>query len=222
MLERVPEPELMDDFEQARAYALADFEEPHNHFIELFRQHFPEIAGDGLVLDLGCGPADITVRFANAYPESRLHAVDGAEQMLFFAKQNIDAVRLHNQIRLIHGNLPGVTMPMEKYDIIISNSLLHHLDDPQTLWKSVKRFARRGTIIFFMDLLRPESREAATRLVDQYAAGEPRVLRDDFFNSLLAAYRPDEIEEQLKSAGLHDLATKVVSDRHLIVFGKLS
>lgn len=221
MIKRTPEPELMNDFEQARAYALADFEEPHNQFIGMFQQHFPGIASDGLVLDLGCGPADITVRFAHAYPESRIHAVDGAENMLFFAKQNVDAVRLHNQIRLIHGNLPGVAMPMDKYDIIISNSLLHHLDDPHTLWESIKQFARTGTAIFIMDLLRPESREGAARLVDQYAAGEPQVLRDDFFNSLLAAYRPEEIEEQLNESGIQSLAVKAVTDRHLIVFGKL-
>jgi ubiquinone/menaquinone biosynthesis C-methylase UbiE len=222
MLKRTPELELMNDFEQARAYALADFEEPHNHFIELFGQRFPRVKTDGTVLDLGCGPGDITMRFANAYPDCRIHAIDGAENMLFFARQNIDAVRLHNQIRLIHGTLPDITLPMEKYDVIISNSLLHHLADPQVLWECVKNHARPGSALFIMDLMRPASREQANQLVDDYAASEPTVLREDFFNSLLAAYRPDEIQEQLQQAGLEKLAVEVVSDRHLIVFGQLS
>ena len=34
-MERVIEPELMSDKEQAIAYANANFEEPHNHFLEL-------------------------------------------------------------------------------------------------------------------------------------------------------------------------------------------
>ncbi|HEX6174620.1 MAG TPA: SAM-dependent methyltransferase, partial [Candidatus Binatia bacterium] len=62
-MERIPEPELMDEDEQARAYALADFAEPHNHFVELFRECFPDEAITGHVLDLGCGPADVTLRF---------------------------------------------------------------------------------------------------------------------------------------------------------------
>ena len=36
-MERAIEPELMSEMEQAIAYANADFEEPHNHFLELLR-----------------------------------------------------------------------------------------------------------------------------------------------------------------------------------------
>ena len=39
-MERIPEPELMDDPEQARAYASADFSEPHQAFVERFTQRF--------------------------------------------------------------------------------------------------------------------------------------------------------------------------------------
>ncbi len=51
------------------------------------------------------------------------------------------------------------------------------------------------------------------------AGEEPEVLRTDFFNSLLAAYRPSEVEEQLERAGLDPLSLEVVSDRHFIVWG---
>ena len=70
-----------------------------------------------------------------------------------------------------------------------------------------------------MDLLRPSSRAEAQSLVEQYAADEPEVLRTDFFNSLLAAYRPTEVQLQLQSAGLGTLNLEVVSDRHFIVWG---
>ena len=36
-MRRIPEPELMDDAEQAKAYAEADFSEPNQRFLELFR-----------------------------------------------------------------------------------------------------------------------------------------------------------------------------------------
>ena len=67
-MKRIPEPELMDDPEQARAYALADFSEPHQAFIDHFARCFPRHR-PRRVLDLGCGPADVTIRFARAYPD---------------------------------------------------------------------------------------------------------------------------------------------------------
>jgi len=220
MMQRIPEAELMDDFEQARAYALADFEEPHNTFIELFRERFPQEV-DGMVLELGCGTGDISKRFARAFPACRIHAVDGAEQMLMFARQTIDFEMLHEQVRLFRRTLPTDSLPLAKYDVLICNSLLHHLVEPQVLWRSIKQFGREGSMVFVMDLMRSASSEEAAQLVQQYAASEPEILQRDFYNSLHAAFTPDEVQGQLQEAGLEQLTVEVVSDRHLIVFGRL-
>jgi len=220
MMERIPEPELMDDFEQARAYALADFEEPHSHFITLFKQHFPHETGEGVVLDIGCGTGDITKRFAYAFPTCRIHALDGAEQMLMFARQMVDFEMLHERIRLFKRLLPTEGLPKEQYDVVICNSLLHHLADPQVLWQSVNQFCKPGGTIFIMDLMRPDSTAQAAAMAQRYVASEPLVLQQDFYNSLLAAYTPEEIQAQLDAANLGHLSIEVVSDRHLIVSGK--
>ncbi len=218
-LSRTAEPDLMEDMEQARAYAFADFEQPHNHFIELVKQHFPGEEFDCLVLDLGCGTADISERFAVAFPKMRMHGIDGSEAMLHFARINIDAVRLHEQIRLFKRTLPAENLPKEKYSAIICNSLLHQLQDPMVLWQSIKQFAAPGAPIFVMDLMRPASAEEADALTRLHASNEPAVLQQDFNNSLHAAYTPDEVETQLQQAGLTGLKVEIVSDRHLIVYG---
>jgi ubiquinone/menaquinone biosynthesis C-methylase UbiE len=220
-MERIPEAQLMDDFEQARAYALADFEEPHSRFIALFRERFPDEAMDGVALDLGCGPGDITRRFAEAFPACRIHAVDGAESMLMFARQMIDFGMLHERVRLFKRLLPTDSLPKAQYDAVICNSLLHHLEDPMVLWQSVRQFAKPGAAVFVMDLMRPESLEQAESMRREYAANEPLVLQHDFYNSLLAAYTPDEVKGQLHKAGLEQLAVEAVSDRHLLVSGRV-
>lgn len=220
-LPRTAEPDLMEDMEQARAYAFADFEQPHNHFIELVKQHFPGEEFDCLVLDLGCGTADISERFAAAFPKMRMHGIDGSEAMLHFARINIDAVRLHEQIRLFKRTLPVENLPKEQYSAIICNSLLHHLKDPQLLWQSIRQFAAPGAPIFVMDLMRPETEAQADELTRLHAGSEPQVLKQDFRNSLSAAYTPEEVESQLLQAGLHHLKIKVVSDRHMIIYGNM-
>jgi ubiquinone/menaquinone biosynthesis C-methylase UbiE len=76
-MERVVEPELMVDPDQALAYSRADFTVPHEAAIERFAARFPGFT-DGRVLDLACGPADVTVRFAGTHTGVTLLGVDGS------------------------------------------------------------------------------------------------------------------------------------------------
>jgi ubiquinone/menaquinone biosynthesis C-methylase UbiE len=219
-MERIPEPDLMNDDEQARAYAHADFEEPHEAFVDEFARRFEGLDLAGHVLDLGCGPADISMRFARRYAACEIDGVDGAEAMLKYGHVMLEREGLADRVHLHRAYLPDETPPQESYDAIISNSLLHHLDDPSVIWTSIKRFAKPGAPIFVMDLMRPADRAEAERFVALYADGEPDVLRHDFFHSLLAAYRPAEVSAQLEAAGLGHLEVVPTSDRHLIVFGR--
>jgi SAM-dependent methyltransferase len=219
-VERVPEPELMEGEEQARAYALADFEEPHSRFIALFREAFPAEEVSGRVLDLGCGAADIALRFAGAYPRCRIDGLDGSAAMLRYGAQALARAGLGARVRLIESRLPGAALPGTPYDALISNSLLHHLADPMTLWQAVRAYGRSGAPVFIMDLMRPATTAAARALVRRYAADEPEVLQRDFHRSLLAAYRPGELRAQLARAGLL-FEVRIASDRHLIVAGRV-
>src|SRR2546422_308589 len=73
-----------------------------------------------------------------------------------------------------------------------------------------------------MDLLRPESSEAAQAIVDKYAADEPAILRRDFYNSLLASFTEDDVAAQLAEMNLSRLLIDVPDDRHWIVGGRLT
>ena len=219
-MERVPEPELMDTPEQARAYAEADFEEAHSQFVVEFSRLFPDMTHGG-VLDLCCGPADITIRFAQAFPGVQLLGFDAGPNMLTLGREAVADADLTSRVQLLQGHLPEDEPPGCPYDTIISNSLLHHLDDPMSLWEAVRRYGRSGTCIFVMDLRRPGSESDVQAMVDSYAGDEPEVLKEDFGNSLRAAYRVDEIASQLKRAGLDYLDISKPTDRHLIVSGML-
>jgi SAM-dependent methyltransferase len=220
-MERVPEPELMDDKEQASAYAKADFEEPHSRFINLFLENFGNSGLRSFVLDLGCGPGDITIRFARAFPDCIVHGVDGAEEMLIQGKRNLNcAPDVRDRIVLVHGILPEVVLPRARYDVVISNSLLHHLRDPAVLWEVIKRHAAPDAPIFIVDLARPRTPEEVWSIIAEYSGNELEILKRDFYNSLLAAFRAEEIEDQLKAARLEYLRVKRISDRHVMISGR--
>jgi SAM-dependent methyltransferase len=219
-VKRVPEPELMDDAEQALAYAQADFSEPNQRFLELFQPLAPE--GPFQALDLGCGPADITLALARAYPQARVQGLDGAEAMLAFGRRALSAEpALATRVALVCERLPCPRLPRAGFDAVLSNSLLHHLAEPQVLWEALRDCARPGAAVLVMDLARPATPEAVDRLVAEYAGDAPALLQRDFRNSLFAAFTPDEVGEQLRCAGLRALKIEYVSDRHLAVSGRL-
>ncbi|MBI3203717.1 MAG: class I SAM-dependent methyltransferase [Myxococcales bacterium] len=218
-MDRVVEPELMDDDAQARAYSEAGFAAPHERFVDLFVERFG--TPRGRALDLGCGPADVTLRLARRCPELSIDGVDGSAAMLRYGRERIAGAGLEARVTLTEARLSRDPVPYADYDVVISNSLLHHLHDPGVLWAAVKQASRPGTRVFVMDLMRPASAEVVAHLVDEHARDEPEVLRRDFEASLFAAFTPGEIEAQLEAAGLGALRLDVVSDRHLTVSGRL-
>jgi SAM-dependent methyltransferase len=213
----------MDDPAQARAYAAADFAEAHDRFVALLRERLPRLAASGCALDLGAGPGDPTLRVARALPGWEIDAVEASPAMLALAREAAERAGLAARVRFHAARLPEepAALARRSFDLVFSNSLLHHLADPAALWDAAARFAAPGAGVFVMDLLRPPSVAAAEALVERYAASEPEVLRRDFLASLLAAYRPDEVREQLARARLA-LACDAVGDRHWIAWGRTS
>jgi ubiquinone/menaquinone biosynthesis C-methylase UbiE len=221
-MRRIPEPELMDSDEQARAYAAADFSEAHQSYVTLFREIFPDRPARATVLDLGCGAADVVMRFAEANPRFKFHAVDGSTAMLRYARMALRGrPGLVRRIKLVQAFIPEARLPLKTYDAILSSNFLHHLHEPAALWQTIRRYAKQGTLVFVTDLFRPSSRAAAKRIVETYAAAEPAVLRRDFLNSLLASFTVEEVREQLIQARLSHLRNVVISDRHMMIFGRM-
>ena len=219
-MNRILEPELMEENEQGLAYAQADFSGPNKQFLKLFAEKFPDFDGKGRTMDLGCGPADILIRFARKYPDCSCVGIDGAEAMLAPGRRAVEHHQLADRISLRCQCLP-FTDTTGSFQVILSNSLLHHLHRPEILWQTIRDCAVPGGSILIMDLFRPRSKKAARHIVDTYAGNEPEILQTDFYNSLLASFRVDEVREQLIQAGL-DLRCKEVSDRHLAVWGKVT
>jgi SAM-dependent methyltransferase len=216
------EPELMDETQQALAYAQADFSEPNELFLKLLAEMRPGDLAGQKALDLGCGPADIVVRFLKAYPQAHCDALDGSAAMLAHARDLLDGLPgVAGRCRLLQDVLPSERLPKAGYDLILSNSLLHHLHDPQVLWRTVRESAKPGALVLIMDLMRPPSAVWAESLVASYAGDAPEVLKRDFRNSLFAAFEPREVTAQLEEAGLEALEVRVVSDRHLAIAGRL-
>jgi SAM-dependent methyltransferase len=220
-LERLPEPELMDDPAQVDAYASADWSESHDRLMRQILDYFPAESMTGLFLNLGCGAGDDTFRFLRDFPHTRVTAIDGAPRMIERAQEELRVrfPEFRQRVEFRVAYIPSPDIPANDYAGIVSNSLLHHFHDPDLFWVAVREHARPDSRIFVADLRRPASLAAVDALVDEYAAGAPEVLRADFRNSLRAAFTLEEVQAQLRRADLGSLAVQAVGDRHLVVAG---
>jgi SAM-dependent methyltransferase len=177
-VQRVPEPELMDDPAQAAAYASADFSEPDGLFMDWFERRFQRLPNRDRALDLGCGPGNIAIRFAERYPCWR-STPSAAPSPCWSGRTALARSSVQGRVRLVHASMPDAGLATG-YDLVISNSLLHHLTQPAVLWGTIRRCAAPDAAVQVMDLLRPEHSSAAHALVTRYADTAPAVLRKDF------------------------------------------
>lgn len=207
----------MDTPERAEAYARTDFSEVN----EAFTKKLLSLAGDRprcLALDLGAGPGDIPLRIQRRRPGWRIFAADASLPMLRFARTT---ARTGSGPTPLFTQADAKQLPFENasIEIVFSNSILHHLPDPIPFWREIRRIAKPGALVFVRDLFRPPTATDAQRLVDTYAAGEHPLLREDFYNSFLAAFTPEEIRGQLVASGLSRLDVVEVTDRHVDIIG---
>ena len=70
-----------------------------------------------------------------------------------------------------------------------------------------------------IDLVRPASHAVAVGLVKEHAKGAPPVLERDFIASLHAAYTIDEVQQQLRAAGLPSFQVDQVDELHFVGWG---
>ena len=221
-MQRRLEPELMNGDAQVQAYADADFSSGDQATIEAIQRLLftsSPLPPDPLVVDLGCGPGNITLRLAHLFPKARIIGIDGAESMLALAReraqqQDVDISFLCQTLQeVLRGPLLG------QADLIVSNSLLHHLHQPDLLWTVTQALAATGCRTLHRDLRRPSTDAEVQQLLRKHLPSAPAVLQHDFAASLAAAFEPQEVTAELHRLGLEQLKVSAEDDRYLVVSG---
>jgi len=214
---RTLEPEVKNS-NQAQAYAITDFSASNQFFVDELLKDYPDALRN--VIDIGCGPCDAMLRLANAHPHIRITAIDGSAAMIQHALEAVRGAGHEGRISPLQGYIPGLPLDERSFDGILSKYLLHHLPDPMVLWSEAKRLGKAGAVIYVMDLIRPATPARAQQIVDALTPDEHPVLKEDFFNSLCAAFTVEEAKSQLREAGL-PLEVAQISGLHMLMRGIL-
>lgn len=210
-MERILEPEVMDDVAEADAYDAMDFSAPNGAVVE----RLAELGARGRMLDLGTGPGHIPLLVCERFPDATVVAIDLSPRMLEHAERRRAASPHASRIELRLGDAKGLPFDDASFDVVFSNTILHHVAEPLGMLREAARVLRPGGVLMIRDLYRPPTPERARELVALHAADMDPAQQDLFRASLEASLEPAELAALARDAGLGDAEVVIDSDRHM-------
>ena len=203
---------------------------------ESLRRFYGELTADVLrrlskdstetrVLDLGAGEGSVTLRFLEM--GSRVTAVDSSERQLSYLRSRATAYA--DNLVVHHGDVFEVLRHErhtgKTFDLIVSNSFLHHIPDYQVLVREASGLLEPNGILFtFQDPLRYSTLGLPVRAFTGAAYFSWRVLKPDVIRGLgrrirrmFGVYRPDCPEDNaeyhvVRNGVDHDLIAGTLRD----------
>lgn len=209
-LQRVLETELMDTPQAAMEYDSLDHSEANLGFAT----DLLAAGGGGDLLDLCTGTAQIPVELCRQGFEGRIMAADLSVSMLEMARLNIEIASVIDRVQLTQADAKSLLFADAYFDCVACNGALHHFADPLPVLQGAMRVLRPGGLLFFRDLLRPETDESLLEMVQTYAGSANEFQRRMFEDSLRAAFTLAEVRALVAQLGYDPETVQATSDRH--------
>ncbi len=126
------------------------------------------------------------------HPKVEIIANEISPEMIKLAKQDL-ADNLKTRIKYEIGDACDINSikDLGKFDLIYSTFTLHHWDNAELAIKNLYSILNDGGLLYIHDL---------KRVVWLYYVKS----KSGFFNSIRAAYRPDEIKAMLNETGINN------------------
>ena len=231
-MERIPEPELMKKKEQVISYDEADFSEGEDKLINQINHYFLRnnisLGEKDLIVDLGCGPGNISEKLAIKWPNTEVVGIDGSKEMILRAEYNkkisTNQKKLKN-LRYICSDIKDNKLSNffheKKISLLVSNSLIHHIIHLEDFFKTIRSLSGNSTVNFHKDLKRPLNEKSALELKAQCSSKYNEILTNDYYASLKASYSFKELKNFTLQNNLSSLDVFEDGDKYLIVYGNV-
>ena len=231
-MDRKPEPELMNKKSQVKAYCAADFSLGEINFIKFINNYLEinniNLTRDDLIVDLGCGPGNISEKLSERWPDVNVLGIDGSQEMIREAESRVSKNKIKNKYRNLNYKCSDIRkissleiFPRKEITLLVSNSFIHHIDDIDNFFEFIINLSNKETINFHKDLIRPKDEETALKLKDKCSQKFNRILTNDYYASLKASYRKNEVQAKIVELNLNSMNVIEESDEYLIVYGNV-
>jgi len=170
----------------------------------------------GVVLDVGTGPGQIPIKMARLNSGMEIIGIDLSEAMLAKAEQDAKREGLYPRVSFRRGDGKVIPFDRNTFDLVISNSALHHIHEPIQFFNELERVTRKDGAILIRDLRRP-SKLAYRIHVSFFGRHYSGLMRSLYEDSVRAAYTYDELKDLIEKSNLSHVRVGRVGCSHLIV-----
>ena len=231
-MERTVEPELMESENQVSSYAMADFSEGENNFINQINYYLIKnninLNKQELIVDLGCGPGNISEKLSLKWPNATVVGIDGSKEMIRIAELNKNKSSNRNllkNLRYICADIKNIKVSeinlKKNITLLVSNSLIHHITYLGDFFNCIERLSSNQTINFHKDLKRPDNEKLALELKEKCSEKYNEILTNDYYASLKASYNLKELKNFFFENKLFSLEVFEEGDQYLVIYGKV-
>jgi len=229
-MDREPEPELMSKEEQVLAYSAADFSLGEKNLINFISNYLKinkiNLSEDDLIVDLGCGPGNVSEKLSDKWPQVNVLGIDGSEEMIRKAEsRKINDKRIKSNLNYICKDVRSILLDKnflkKNITLLVSNSFIHHIMTIDEFFDFIIKLSSENTLNFHKDLIRPKDKITALELKAKCAEKYNKILADDYYASLKASYRKMELDSKILDLKLNSLEVIEESEEYLIVYGKV-
>lgn len=169
---------------------------------------------NGFLLDVGCGPGNIALKLARRSPGLTIVGLDRSRNMVRAACQAAAQAGVEGRVFFQQAHAGQIPCPGGTFDVVFSNSVLHHLADPSKVLEEMLRVARPAGAIVVRDLRRP-SGWAYPWHVRWYGRHYSGIMKRLFEDSVRAAYTPEELAGLLGRSGISKASIFIHERSHM-------
>jgi ubiquinone/menaquinone biosynthesis C-methylase UbiE len=134
----------------------------HGHHESVLRSHtwrtaansaaylLPHLRPGQRVLDIGCGPATITLELAELVAPGRVLGIDQSAEVLDAPRAEAAALGLSN-VELAVGDAYALDLPDDSIDVVHAHQVLQHLSDPVAALVEMRRVCAADGVVAVRD-----------------------------------------------------------------------
>jgi ubiquinone/menaquinone biosynthesis C-methylase UbiE len=215
-LPRTPEPEVMDDSGEVEAYSSAAARTYLSGIDDTFVDHALSLVSGravGRAIDIGTGPGQMVIKLAGRLPGWHFVGVDRSGNMIRQALDGLAAaapsgalsdLHLAARVEFLVADGNRLPFPDASFDLVLCNSVLHHLEKPARLLAEIGRVAAPDGAILLRDLRRP-SRMAYPLHVRWHGRHYEGLMYKLYCDSVRSAYTAAELSALSRASPVRGL-----------------
>ena len=153
-----------------------------------------DVISEGIFLEVGPGPAFVSIELASRIPRAQIIGLDISETMIGIGRRNVAEASLSERITFRQGDAAEMPFDDAEFDFIVSSGSLHHWSKPIQVFDEIYRVLKPEQPALIYDLRKDASKEK----IDEFCRHiKSWIMRWGLRHSVREAYTEETIKELL-------------------------